>query len=223
MNTLCCKHDFYHKLKNNIKRLSLNEQKVFFMRILFSVLLALSLTSPLFEVQNNNSTDTAIEYLKDQLLDGSWGTIANQVIKVSEKVFEEKNESRKGIIQATKYNIITGYGIGFSSIGAIEVSWNNYRFNRYDLVPIIPLFIVLATILQIIFHHFFYKNRNSILSVINMLLSLSVFGNCIGHENYSGYLIGMIILMLIQTSYMIYFYWFPYKEVTMQHNENHAS
>lgn len=182
------------------------------MRIIFSVLLILSLSAPLFKVQNNTSTDTAIEYLKDQLLDGRWGTIANQVIKVSEKVLEEKNESKKGFIPSIKYNIVTGYGVGFSSIGSMEVAWNNYRFDRYDLVPIIPLFIIIATLLQLIFHQYLYRNRNSILSIINMLLTLSVFGNCIGHDNYSGYLLGIIVFMLIQTSYMIYFYWFPYKK-----------
>ncbi|PHR49264.1 MAG: hypothetical protein COA32_04215 [Fluviicola sp.] len=193
------------------------------MRIIFSILLALSLTLPLFKVQNNNSTETAIEYLKDQLLDSNWGTIANQAIKFSEKVLEEKKEPKKGLFPALKYNIVTGYGIGFSSIGAIEVALNNYRFDRYDLVPIIPLFIIIATLLQLIYHQSLYRNRNSILSIINMLLTLSVYGNCIGHENYSGYLLGIIIFMLIQTSYMIYFYWFPYNKVIVENDGNQSS
>lgn len=193
------------------------------MRIVFSILLLFSLTIPLFQVKNNSSTDSAIEYVKDKLLKGNWGTIANQVITFSEKVLQEKEDSKKNITSKVKNNIITGYGIGFSSIGAVLATWNNHRFNRYEEVTIIPLFIILATLLQLIFHNYFYKSRNAIISIINMLLSLSVFGNCIGHENYSGYIIGIIVFLLIQISYMVYFYWFPYKNVTKQDDGIQAS
>lgn len=193
------------------------------MRLFFSILLLLSLTIPLFQVKNNNSTDTAIEYLKERLLDSNWGTIANHVINITEKVIQEEKSLDKGFVYSLKQNIITGYGVGFSSIGALVVTWNNYRFGRFDLVPIIPLIMILTILLQLIFHQYFYKNRNAILSIINMLLSLSVFGNCIGHDTYSGYLLGILIFILIQTSYMIYFYWFPYKEITTVKNENQVS
>lgn len=193
------------------------------MRITFSILLLFSLTLPLFQVKNSNRTDTAIDYIKDKLLESSWGSIANQVINLSEKVLQEENEVEKGYASLIKQKIITGYGVGFSSIGALIVSWNNYRFDRFDLVPIIPLFMIILTLLQLILHQYLYRNRNAILSVINMLLSLSVFGNCIGHNNYSGYLLGIVVFILIQISYMIYFYWFPFKKITVVKNESHAS
>jgi hypothetical protein len=174
-------------------------------------------------VKNNNSTDTAIEYIKDKILDDNWGTIANQVIHISEKVIQDESRTEVGLISKLKQNIITGYGAGFSSVGALIVTWNNYRFGRFDLVPTIPLLMTLAILLQLIFHNYFYRNRNAILSIINMLLSLSVFGNCIGHDNYSGYLLGIVVFILIQISYMIYFYWFPFKEVTMPDNESQMS
>lgn len=193
------------------------------MRIVFSILLLFSLTLPFFRINNNSSTDSAIEFVKDKLLQGGWGSIANEVITFSEKVIQEEKNSKTGVIGKTKHYIITGYGIGFSSIGALLATWNNYRFNRYEIVTIIPLFIILSTLLQLIFHNYFYKNRNAIIAIINMLLSLSVFGNCIGHENYTGYLYGIIAFLLIQISYMIYFYWFPYEKITKQDNEIQAS
>jgi O-antigen/teichoic acid export membrane protein len=192
------------------------------MRIIFSSLLLFSLTLPLFQV-NNNSTDTAIDYLKDKLLYGNWGMIANQVINISEKVLQKENASERTFISRVKQNIITGYGIGFSSIGAAIVSWNNYRFNRFELVPIIPLFMIFTILLQVFFHRYFYRKRNALLSIINMLLSLSVFGNCIGHENYSGHLVGLLIFIVIQITYMVYFYWFPYKNIILENNESQTS
>lgn len=193
------------------------------MRIIFSLLLLFSLTLPLFQVNKNSSTDTAIDYLKDKLLDGNWGMLANQVINISEKVLQKENATERKFIPKVKQNIITGYGIGFSSIGAAIVSWNNYRFNRFELVPIIPLFMIFTILLQVFFHRYFYRKRNAILSIINMLLSLSVFGNCIGHENYSGYLVGLLIFILIQITYMIYFYWFPYKNIILENYESQTS
>lgn len=195
------------------------------MRIIFSILLLFSLTLPLFEVKNNSSTDRAIDYLKDKILDSNWGSVANQVINLSEKVLKEKEEkeNEKGLASRLKQSITTGYGVGYSSVGAFVISWNNFRFGRFDIVPIIPLIMILVIILQVTFHPFFYRNRNAILLIVNMLLSLSVFGNCIGHDNYSGHLIGIVIFILIQISYMIYFYWFPYKEITVVKNENQES
>jgi hypothetical protein len=193
------------------------------MRIIFTALLALCLTLPLFKVKNNNSTDTAIDYIKEKMLDGNWGMIANQVIDISEKVIQKEKESKKGVFNKIKNSILTGYGVGFSSIGAAVISWNNYRFNKFELVPILPLFIIFTILIQVFFHNYFYKKRNAILSVLNMLLALSVFGNCIGHENYSGYLIGILIFIVIQISYMVYFYWFPYKISITESDENQSS
>lgn len=190
------------------------------MRVVFNILLIFSLTLPLFKVNNNNSTEKAVDYIKEELLNGSWGMVANQVINFTEKIMTEKKEEQTGVINNIKYSLTTGYGVGFSSIGAGIVAWNNYRFNNYDIVPILPLFIILTILVQVFFHNYFYKTRNAILSVLNMLLALSIFGNCIGNELYSGYLFGMLIFLLIQISYMIYFYWFPYKRVTVGSSEN---
>lgn len=187
------------------------------MRILFTVLLILSLTFPLFQVKSDRPTDRLIDFAKEKILDGNWGMITNELIEVTEKLIKEDKETEEGLISKTKNTVITGYGVGFSSIGAAVVSWNNYRFKTFEIVPILPLFIIFTVLLQILFHGYLYRSRNAILSVLNMLLAVSIFGNCIGNENYSGYLNGVILFMIIQVSYMIYFYWFPYKKVI---NEN---
>lgn len=149
--------------------------------------------------------------------------IANQVINFTEKMIKEKNEEQSGVLNNIKHSITTGYGVGFSSIGAGIIAWKNYRFNNYNIVPILPLFIILTIFVQVFFHNYFYKTRNAILSVLNMLLALSIFGNCIGNEVYSGYLFGILIFLLIQISYMIFFYWFPYKKITVENSENQMS
>lgn len=193
------------------------------MRIVFTIMLVLSLTLPLFKVKIDNSTDNTIDYIKEKVLDGNWGMIANEVIDITEKVLQKEKESKVGVFAKIKNSIISGYGVGFSSIGAAVVSWNNYRFNRFELVPSLPLFIILMILIQIFFHNYFYKKRNAILSVLNMLIALSIFGNCIRNENYSGYLFGILLFLLVQISYMVYFYWFPYKDVTIESDESQSS
>lgn len=193
------------------------------MRVIFTILLLLSLTIPIFQVKSNNPTDNAIDYIKEKVLDGNWGTIAKEVINISEKALRTESEQKKSFLARVSNPILTGYGVGYSSIGAAMVSWNNYRFERIDIVPILPLFIIVTILFQMIFHNYFYKNRNAILSVINMMLALSIFGNCIGHEYYSGYLTGILLFLIIQISYMIYFYWFPFKNITTVYDENQSS
>jgi hypothetical protein len=181
------------------------------MRIGFTLLLIVSLTLPLFQVKSNSSTHSAIDYIKEKVLDGNWGMIANQVINITESAFEERRTNQEGVFSKIKNAIITGYGNGFSSIGAVLITWNNYRFDRFELVPTLPLFIIFIITIQVLFHNYFYKRRNAILSVLSMLLVLSVFGNCIGHESYSSHLTGLLLFVAVQIAYMIYFYWFPYK------------
>lgn len=193
------------------------------MRILFTLFLLISLTFPLFQVKSNSSADSAIEYVKDKMLDGNWGKIANEVIDFTEKALKKEKALNNSSFSTIKNSILTGYGVGFSSIGATVVTWNNYRFNRFEIVPLLPITIILIVLLQVICHNYFYKKRNAILSVINMLLALSIFGNCIGNDNYTGYLIGIVLFLIVQISYMIYFYWFPYNKVIVENDGNQSS
>lgn len=189
------------------------------MRIVFTLLLLISLTLPLFTVKKN-ITDSVSDYAFDKIAEGNWGTIANRVLDFIE-ITKDKNENQtKNIIDRLKNGILTGYGLGFSSIGASFMVWNNYRYGKIDIVPILPVVIIFLTLIQISFHNYFYRNRNSIIGIFNMLLVLSVFGNCIRHAQYSGYLNGLLIFLAIQILYMGYFYWFPYKKTIKVHDEN---
>lgn len=181
------------------------------MRIIFSFLLLTSLTCPLFTIKNN-PTDTAYEFIKDKISAGEWGNIANHVLNIATSTNNVEHE-KKNIFYQIKDQISSGYGNGISSIGAVFIVWNNYRYDQVDVVPILPVFIIILTLVQLFYHSYFYKNRNSIISIMNMILVLYVFGNCIGHEYYSGYFVGTLIFLAIQITYMIYFYWFPYISV----------
>ena len=142
------------------------------MRLIFTLLLLTSLTFPLFQVKSNSPTDSAIDYVKEKMLNGNWGKIANEVIDFTEKAIKKEEASNSGVFSTIKNSILSGYGVGFSSIGATVVTWNNYRFNRFEIVPLLPIFIILIVLTQVLFHSYFYKKRNAILSVTNMLLAL---------------------------------------------------
>lgn len=80
------------------------------MRIVFTVLLVLSLTLPVFQVKSGNATHSALDYIRENVLDGNWGRIADRVINITEKAFEEKEKSERSTAYSKIKNaIITGY------------------------------------------------------------------------------------------------------------------
>lgn len=184
-----------------------------FLRILFALVLLFSITLPLFERKHSDfeMVEDSFEYAAKKWAEGAWSFITDAVITIKDKIIEEDEVMPKSSWEKTLDQFYTGYGYGVSSLGGAKKAWNNYKHKEYHVIPILTVSIVVITLIQIIFLNTLYKRRNPILGFINILLVLSIFGNCISSDKYDGLLYGSLIFVLIHSIYMLFFYYYKPK------------
>jgi hypothetical protein len=175
------------------------------LRILLSIALMFAMTLPVFQRQLSgiqSAEDMVESYLND------WSGGAYDYVKKSADILKKTIEKKQKQEHIAEFDnlLLNGYGFGINTLGAVKMTYGNFRYDIYNPVPILASCILLVSLLQIFMMPAFFKHGNGILGLINILLLLALLGNTIGDQNYDGVLTGSIIFILIQSAYLVTFF-----------------
>jgi len=121
-------------------------------RISLLALLVFSCTLPLFkrETGDFDLLEKGISGVAEQISERGWGIINDAMQAVKEKLFEDDPIVPPTPLERWKERLLTGYGYGFSAIGAANKFTHDRRFGEFSTIAFISV-LQLALVVMIAF------------------------------------------------------------------------
>lgn len=105
-------------------------------RLIWFILFLLSLALPVFKRESSDFAlvEKGVSSVIEQIGEKTWGVFSDALTVVKEKLFEEEVIAPPNWVDRWKERIYSGFGYGFSPIGATDKAIHDRKFN-FNHVP----------------------------------------------------------------------------------------
>jgi hypothetical protein len=168
-------------------------------RLLFFFAFLLSLSLPVFkrETSDFDLVEKGVSSVIEQIGEKTWGIFSDALTAVKDKLFEDEKPIPPTWAERWKERIYTGFGYGFSPIGAMEKALHDHKFNTIHwparmgvLQCFLTVFILILFFIPKLHHYI------GILALILLLVTIFQLGLLVGDKEYTSLTYGILLFCL---------------------------
>jgi hypothetical protein len=165
-------------------------------RICLLGLLIFSCTLPLFkrETSDFDLLEKGISGVAEQISEKGWGIVGDAMSAIKDKLFEDEVVRPPSRFERWEERLLTGYGYGFSAIGAANKFTHDSRFGEFSTIAFIS-FLQLALVVMITLTLFIraIQQLRGFLSLLLLLAIIYQFGELTATVDYASITWGMTL------------------------------
>jgi hypothetical protein len=168
-------------------------------KLLFFFAFLLSLSLPVFkrETSDFDLVEKGVSSVIEQIGEKTWGIFSDALTAVKDKLFEDEKPIPPTWSERWKERIFTGFGYGFSPIGAVDKALHDEKFNTIHWPARIGLIqCFLTAIILILLFIPKIQHYTRIAALLLLLVTIFQLGLLIEDKEYASLTYGVLLFCL---------------------------